>query len=78
MTDWNARTIEIPLAFLGPGRWSAALWRDGPDSGEEATHAIDEVRSVTARDRLSIPLAPGGGLAVRFTRAAVQRGRVPR
>lgn len=70
MTNWDPRTLSSPLTFLGPGRWTAHLWRDAPDAGEEATHALEETREVTSQETLSIPLASGGGLAVWFTPAA--------
>ena len=29
LTDWDRRTVEVPLDFLGDGTWEAMLWTDG-------------------------------------------------
>jgi alpha-glucosidase len=57
MTNEQARVSAIPLAFLPPGRFRATLWQDGnaPDAVER------EERVVTARDTITLKLAPSGG-----------------
>jgi alpha-glucosidase len=57
MTNEQARASAIPLAFLPPGRFRATLWQDGnaPDKVER------EERVVTARDTITLKLAPSGG-----------------
>ena len=66
MTDWNARTLEVPLAFAGGARWEATLWTDGPNAdrvGTDYRRAAQEVDGTTA---LRLALAPGGGAVVRL------------
>ena len=68
-TDGSARTMDVPLDFLDAGRtYTATLYRDAADADWQtnATAYAIETRAVTSADRLSVPLAPGGGLAVRF------------
>ncbi|MEM6328354.1 MAG: glycoside hydrolase family 97 catalytic domain-containing protein, partial [Bacteroidota bacterium] len=68
-TDADARTMDIALDFLDPARtYTATIYRDAADADWQtrATAYEIETRTVTASGRLSIPLAPGGGLAVRF------------
>lgn len=68
-TDASARTMDVALDFLAPGRtYTATLYRDADDADWQgnATAYTIETREVTAADRLTVPLAPGGGLAVRF------------
>ncbi|MEM0962241.1 MAG: glycoside hydrolase family 97 protein [Bacteroidota bacterium] len=68
-TDGQSRTMDIALDFLDAGRtYTATLYRDADDAHWEtnATVYAIETREVTAADRLAVPLAPGGGLAVRF------------
>jgi alpha-glucosidase len=70
VTDENARTLDVTLDFLDPGKtYSAEIYRDGPgaDYRTDARHAItiEKVR-VRKGDKLSLPLAPGGGEAIRF------------
>ena len=68
-TDGAARTADVALDFLEPGRtYTATLYRDADDADWQ-TNAVAyeiETRRVTSADRMTVPLAPGGGLAVRF------------
>ena len=70
VTDENARTLDVALDFLDAGRtYTAQIYRDGPgaDYRTDARHAITvETRKVRKGDRLTLPLAPGGGEAIRF------------
>lgn len=68
MTDEAARTVEIGLAFLGQGTWTADIYADGVNADRHAEDFRREARQVTAADRLKIDLAPGGGWAARFRR----------
>ena len=70
ITDENARTLEAALDFLDPGRrYEAQIYRDGDhadDHGDARFDIVIEKKIVTAADRLSLRLAPGGGEAIRF------------
>lgn len=70
ITDENARTLNVRLDFLDPGRaYTAQIYRDGPgaDYRTPARHSITiEERRVRKGDTLTLPLAPGGGEAIRF------------
>jgi alpha-glucosidase len=63
MTDESPRTLDVPLAFLGAGRFTATIWQDGAAPTELAT----TTRTVTARDSLRLVLAGSGGAAIRLT-----------
>jgi alpha-glucosidase len=71
LTDENARTLRLPLAFLEPGaRYVAEVYRDGPQA-DWKTRPYDlvvEQRDVTAADTLDLALATSGGAAIRFRR----------
>jgi len=69
VTGSDAREIEIELDFLdGDGAWTAEVWRDAKDAhwlhNPEAW--TRETRTVRAGESLKLPMAPGGGIAVRF------------
>jgi len=68
-TDGTARTVDVSLDFLTTDRtYTATIYRDA-DNADWQTNPVAYVidtREVTAADRLTIDLAPGGGLAVRF------------
>ncbi len=71
VTDGNARTLSVPLAFLDPGvSYEAEVYRDGDEADYRNEHRFDltiEKRSVSARDMMTIKLAPGGGQAIRIS-----------
>src|SRR4051794_25446652 len=60
-----ARTIRVPLSFLGEGPYKASLVRDNP---EKADAVVLEDRTVHPSDVLTIDLTDGGGFVGRFTR----------
>ncbi|MBA3527655.1 MAG: glycoside hydrolase family 97 protein [Pseudomonadota bacterium] len=69
ISDEQERRFDVALDFLEPGRrYRAEIYRDG-DTADFRTNpraiAIER-RDVTAADRLSLRIAPGGGAAVRF------------
>src|SRR5436309_1481913 len=75
ITDEEARTFDVPLTFLDPGKsYVADVYADGPGANwltnplpVSITH-----RTVTRASHLRIALAPGGGQAIRI-RPAGQR-----
>ena len=66
MTNWAARDLEVDLSFLGSGRFTADIYRDGPNAHRAAVDYARETREVSAGDRLKIHLAPGGGWVARI------------
>jgi len=69
MTNWDARELKLPLSFLSAsaGKYTAKIWKDAPDAAARPTKLVFEEKSVSARDTLTIKMASGGGIAVRFT-----------
>jgi alpha-glucosidase len=69
ITDEEARTFDIPLSFLTPGRnYVAETYADGPGANWLANPlpvAISR-RPVTRATRLHLSLASGGGAAIRI------------
>ncbi|PPU14398.1 glycoside hydrolase family 97 protein [Xanthomonas arboricola] len=62
MTNEQARTLTLPLAFLGKGSWTATIYADG----EAPTEVRIDTRKLTSKDSLQLPLAANGGAAVRL------------
>jgi len=69
ITDEEARTFDVPLSFLTPGRrYVAEIYADGPGANW-ATNPLPVTisrRAVTSLTRLHIVLARGGGQAIRI------------
>jgi alpha-glucosidase len=69
ITDEEARTFDIPLSFLTPGRrYVAEVYADGPGANwlTNPLPVTISRRPVTAATRLHIALARGGGQAIRI------------
>ncbi|MES1156848.1 MAG: glycoside hydrolase family 97 C-terminal domain-containing protein, partial [Alphaproteobacteria bacterium] len=69
ITNQDARTLHVPLDFLAPGKsYEAQIYRDAPNADYRTNPEAIEIarQTVTARDTLTLALAPGGGQAIRF------------
>lgn len=64
MTDWTPRTLDIPLTFLGPGKYRAEIYQD---SGVPKNVAITK-QEVDRTLHLRPKLLEGGGYAVHFVK----------
>lgn len=62
MTNEQARTLTLPLSFLGEGSWTATIYTDG----ETPSDVRIDTRRLTRNDTLQLALAAGGGAAVRL------------
>ncbi|MCG6921337.1 MAG: glycoside hydrolase family 97 protein [Acidobacteria bacterium] len=71
MTDWDRRTVNVPLSFLDDGTgstWEATLWVDGVNADKVGTDYRRTVREASADGTLRLDLAPGGGAVARLRR----------
>ncbi len=66
MTNWNPRQFEIPLDFLGHGKYIAEIYKDEKDSDRSPQHILIEQETVSKDKQLKIQLSMAGGCAVRF------------
>jgi alpha-glucosidase len=67
MTNWEGRDLVIPLDFLGKDAYEARIFADGPKAETDGTSVSISDRRVKGGDKLTVHLAPGGGLAVILT-----------
>ena len=70
-TNEEPRELDIPLDFLGAGRYEALVMEDGEDA-DDRTHKESykaATRTVTGADKIRVKLAPGGGACVLLTAA---------
>ena len=69
VTDDNARTLEVPMNFLEPGKtYEATIYADAADADykQNPQAYTIEKRTVTADDVLAMSMARGGGFAISF------------
>jgi alpha-glucosidase len=69
ITDESARTLDIPLSFLTPGKeYVAEVYADGPGANwfDNPLPVTITRRTVTSATQLHVAMAPGGGQAIRI------------
>jgi alpha-glucosidase len=64
LTNWDARTVKVPLSFLGPGKYEAEIYADAPDAAVEATHTTQSRQTVDRTTVLDVQMVSGGGNAM--------------
>lgn len=60
----QARDVEIALDFLGKGDYKVTLYKDARDTDTNPNHLIKDTLTVTAKDKITVPLASDGGAAM--------------
>ena len=68
VTDDKARDLELPLDFLGDGKYMAIIYEDGPDADYRTNPYPMTIRrlDVNRNTVLHLHLAPGGGIAIQL------------
>jgi alpha-glucosidase len=66
MTNWSPRKVDIPLTFLGGGRYDAEIYADSADAAVAPKHVTISKMSANSSTLLSASMAPGGGFAAHF------------
>ena len=69
ITDEEARTFDVPLSFLSPGKsYVAEIYADGPGANGLTNPQPITIskRTVTSASHLTVKMAPGGGQAIRL------------
>jgi alpha-glucosidase len=56
----------MPLSFLSDGNYDAEIYADAGDATTEPKHLEISHKAVRKSDTLTLHLAPGGGVAIRF------------
>jgi alpha-glucosidase len=67
ITNHQARSLQIPLDFLGDGTYQADMYLDAPDAAQNPNHLTRKsLDGLSSRDHLSADLAAGGGMVIRL------------
>jgi alpha-glucosidase len=64
ITNWSNRSVQLPLTFLGEGKYVAEIYADAPDAGTEPTHTTFAKQAVDRDTILQVQMASGGGNAI--------------
>ena len=64
ITNWEARSVKVPLSFLGEGKYIAEIYADASDAGTNATHTTFTKQPVDRTTVLDVRMVSGGGNAM--------------
>jgi len=67
MTNWDPRTLDIPLDFLDKGQYVAHISADAVDANDYPDRVREEKHKVTAKDTIIAKMAWGGGYVVHLS-----------
>lgn len=68
INNWDARTLELDLSFLGKGSFKAEIIRDGVNAERVARDYKYEIMDVSAGRKMTISMAPGGGCVMKISK----------
>lgn len=66
LTNWDARTLDVDLSFLGEGSFKAEVFKDGANADRSGHDYKKEVVDIPSDRKLSIPMASGGGYVMKI------------
>lgn len=66
MTNWDARSMELDLSFLGEGNYTAEIFRDGLNAHRVAKDYKKEITDIPAGRKLTVNMVPGGGVVLKI------------
>lgn len=64
ITNWDARSVRVPLDFLGDGKYTAEIYADAPDAATNPTHTSFTTQPVDKSTVLDVNMVSGGGNAI--------------
>jgi alpha-glucosidase len=64
ITNWDARTVRVPLDFLPEGKYTAEIYADASDAATNATHTTFKTQAVDKSTVIEVNMVSGGGNAI--------------
>jgi len=66
LTNWDQRTLELDLSFLGSGSFTAEIFKDGVNANRAAQDYKKETITIPANRKLTVNMASGGGFVMKI------------
>ena len=66
LTNWNPRSLELDLSFLGDGNFKAEIFKDGVNANQSARDYKKEIITIPTNRKLTIDMASGGGFVMKI------------
>lgn len=67
LTNWDARSMELDLSFLGEGNFKGEVFKDGINADRAARDYKKEIIDIPANKKLPVSMAPGGGYVIKIS-----------
>jgi alpha-glucosidase len=61
-----ARDLDLPLSFLGSGRYTVRAWKDAPNADSQPNHIATETLELASANSLPIHFSPDGGFVAQL------------
>jgi alpha-glucosidase len=74
MSAKRSRDLDLPLSFLGAGRYTTKVWKDASNAESDPNHLTTESLSLSSRDTLKIHVALDGGFVAQLVPAVESPG----
>lgn len=68
MTDWEGRSFDLDLSFIGEGEFDVVMFEDGINAETYASDYTRSERTISSSDLLTINMAPGGGWVAKIVK----------
>lgn len=66
LTNWDARTLDLDLSFLGEGNYKAEVFKDGINANRSGHDYKKEKIDIPANRKLQLPMASAGGYVMKI------------
>lgn len=66
LTNWDTRTLNLDLSFLGEGNYKADIFKDGINANKVARDYVKETIAIPTDRQLKISMAEGGGYVMKI------------
>ncbi|SHE39372.1 glycoside hydrolase family 97 protein [Dysgonomonas macrotermitis] len=66
LTNWDTRTLNLDLSFLGEGNYKADIFKDGVNANKVARDYVKETIAIPTDRQLKISMAEGGGYVMKI------------
>ncbi len=70
MAGQAARTVDVPLSFLGSGTYEVLIFQDAKDADRAPTHLSESRQIVKATNKLHLVMSREGGFAIRLSKSS--------
>jgi len=68
LTNWDARSLDLDLTFLGEGNFKAEIFKDGINADRIASDYVKETMNIPSGKKIKIEMAPGGGFLMKISK----------